>query len=226
MFPIAASIRSKRVPVVTLLLIAINTFVFILQIQSSNLDKFIDLYALIPKNIIFFNLNTLPPFITAIFLHGGFFHLLSNMWFLWVFGDTVESDLGVLRYLGLYFAAGVLGNLAQYLLNPNSAIPMLGASGAISGILGAYIVLFPKSMIKTFMIFIFSVSIVNVPAVIYIFYWFTLQLFAGILSLPFSYQSGGVAFWAHVGGFLAGVYLAKKFKKTPKIPYIEGEIVE
>lgn len=225
MFPISASIRSKRVPVITLLLIAINILVFVLQIQSNNLDKFIDLYALIPKNINFFNLNTLPPFITAIFLHGGFFHLLSNMWFLWVFGDAVESELGTLKYLSVYFAAGILGNFAQYLLNPASPIPMLGASGAISGILGAYMILFPKSMIKTFMIFIFSVSIVNIPALIYIFYWFILQLFAGILSLPFSYQSGGVAFWAHVGGFLAGAYLVKRIK-TPRAPYIEGEIVE
>lgn len=198
---------------------------FVLQIQASNLDKFISLYALIPKNINFLNIYSLLPFVTAMFLHGGFFHLLSNMWFLWVFGDAVESDLGVFKYIILYFAAGILGNLMQYLLSSNSTIPMLGASGAISGVLGAYMVLFPKSMIKTVLILIFSISIVNIPALIYIFYWFVIQLFAGILSLPFSYQSGGIAFWAHVGGFLAGVYLVKKIK-TRKVPYIEGEIVE
>lgn len=225
MFPLSASIKSRRLPVITILIIGINIFVFFLQLQSNNLDKFINLYALIPKNISFLNVNTLLPFVTAIFLHGGFIHLLSNMWFLWVFGDAVESDLGIFKYILLYFAAGILGNLTQYLLNPGSAIPMLGASGAISGILGAYIVLFPKSVIKTVLILIFSISVVNIPAVIYIFYWFIIQLFAGILSLPFSYQSGGVAFWAHVGGFLAGVYLIKRIK-APKVPYIEGEIVE
>lgn len=225
MFPISASVKTRKIPLVTIILIAVNIFVFMLQIQSGNLEKFINLYALVPKNINFMNIGTLFPFVTAMFLHGGFFHLFSNMWFLWVFGDSTESDLGVLKYLGVYFAAGILGNLTQYLLNPTSSIPMLGASGAISGVLGAYIILFPKSKIKTIMIFIFTISVVNIPAVVYIFYWFLLQLFAGILSLPFSYQSGGVAFWAHIGGFLAGMHLAKRVK-TSKVPYIEGEIVE
>src|SRR5690349_13916700 len=148
MFPISDSIKSGKFPILTVFLIGITVFVFAQQLLSPNPDVIIQKYALIPTNVNFSNLNTLYPFITAIFLHGGFLHILSNMWFLWIFGDDVEARLGKIAFLLLYFLAGIIGNLVQYLLMPGSTIPMLGASGAIAGILGAYFILFPYSKIK------------------------------------------------------------------------------
>ena len=149
------------------------------------------------------------------------------MWFLWVFGDNVEAHFGKIKFLILYLLSGIAGNILQYAFTPNSIIPILGASGAISGVLASYLVLFPTAKIRTFIILIFFFSITEIPALIYIAYWFILQLFSGIASIP-GIQNGGVAFWAHVGGFLAGLYLARRFKNgTKKNPVIiEGEIVE
>jgi len=149
------------------------------------------------------------------------------MWFLFIFGDNVEAKLGKVKFLLLYFLAGVAGNVLQYAIHPSSSIPILGASGAVSGILGAYMILLPFAKIKTILLLLFSISIVQVPAFLYIFYWFIIQLFSGIASLPFSFQSGGIAFWAHIGGFMAGIwYIRKAGKRKQKQDFIEGELVE
>lgn len=227
MFPLSDSIRSGKIPFATLLLIALNMFVFFKQLTVGS-DLLITQYALIPKNINLLIPISLLPFVTSIFLHGGFFHILSNMWFLWIFGDNVEAKIGKIKFLLLFFLAGIAGNVLQYILSTSSPIPMLGASGAVSGILGAYIVLLPKAKIKTILFIFFIFTVAEIPAFIYIFYWFLLQLFSGFASLSFSFQSGGVAFWAHVGGFLFGRWFTKKLDQanpSPRQNYIEGEIV-
>jgi membrane associated rhomboid family serine protease len=149
------------------------------------------------------------------------------MWFLWVFGDNIEAHLGKIKYLLLFLASGVAGNIAQFAFISGSNIPMLGASGAVSGVLGAYAVLFPGSRIKSLVVLLFFISIAEIPAVIYIFYWFFLQFLSGVVSLPLASTTGGVAFWAHVGGFLTGLYLARRFKPVMRKPgVIEGELVD
>ena len=224
MFPLSDSEKSGKIPFVTLALIAINCFVFFNQLTISSPDLFIHQFALTPNLV---SVQTFYTFITALFLHGGFFHIAANMWFLWIFGDNVEAKLGKVKFILLYFLAGLAGNVLQYAIHPSSSIPILGASGAISGIIGAYIILLPLAKIKTIFIFLFSFSVVQVPVVIYIAYWFVLQLFSGIASLPFSFQSGGIAFWAHIGGFMAGVWYIRKFgRNKQKQDFIEGELVD
>lgn len=226
MFPISDSHKSNKIPFVTLAIIAANIFVFYQQLTVPDGDTFILRYSLIPSNIDLLRPETLTAFVTSTFLHGGFFHIASNMWFLWIFGDNVEAHLGKIKYALLYFLAGIIGNFAQYILTPVSNIPMLGASGAVSGVLGSYFILFPGSRIKTFVVLFFYVTITEIPAVIYIFYWFIIQLFSGIASLPFAFASGGIAFWAHVGGFLTGLVLARGWKSRGRSDVIEGEIVD
>jgi membrane associated rhomboid family serine protease len=224
MFPISDSIRSNKIPIVTLAIIAANLFVFYRQLMAPN-EAFIMEYALVPSAVNFLNPYTLIPFVTSIFLHGGFFHILSNMWFLWIFGDNVEAHVGRIKFAILYLVSGIIGNLAQFLINPASDIPMIGASGAVSGVLGSYLILFPGYKIKTFVILFFYITITEIPAILYIFYWFIIQLFSGIASLPITFATGGVAFWAHVGGFLSGIILTRRFKSKKDTGVIEGEIV-
>ncbi len=225
MFPISDSAKSGRIPLVTLAIILANAYVFYQQITVSNQESFIFQYALVPSSVNLLNPQTLIPFITSTFLHGGFFHILSNMWFLWIFGDNVEARLGIIKFALLYLAAGIAGNFAQFILTPGSDIPMLGASGAVSGVLGSYFILFPSSSIKTFLFMFFFVTITKIPAVIYIFYWFVIQLFSGIISLPLTFAAGGIAFWAHVGGFVSGLIITRRFRMK-KTEIIEGEIIE
>ena len=213
MFPISDSVKPIRFPIVNILLITVTIFVFIQQILSPDQDLFIHTYSLIPSLVNFNDLSSLAPFVTAIFLHGGFLHIISNMWFLWVFGDNVEGHSGFVLFPILYFLAGIVGNVAKYIVMPDSSIPMLGASGAVAGVLGAYFVLFPHSTIKTLVPFFGYATFVNVPASFMLGYWFVLQIFSGAVSLPFSGDSGGVAFWAHVGGFVTGVIFAKIIRR-------------
>lgn len=205
MFPLSDSIRARRLPLVNLILIAATIFVFIQQLMSFNQDAFIRSYALIPSLINFDDVASLTPFITAVFLHGGFLHIISNMWFLWVFGDNVEGRVGFFLFPILYFLSGIIGNAAQYFLMSTSSIPMLGASGAVAGVLGAYYVLFPHSKIRTLVPFFGFFTIAEIPAPFMLGYWFVLQILSGAVSLPFMGETGGVAFWAHVGGFVTGV---------------------
>lgn len=226
MFPISDSVKTTKKPFITIILIAINVYIFVRYLLLGDTDSFVVEYALTPERINLFDYRTLYSFLTSQFLHGSFFHVITNMWFLWVFGDNVEEKIGRIKYLGLYLTAGVVGALLQYLINPESTIPMLGASGAVSGVLGAYFVLFKHHSIKSVVLLFFVITTVNVPAGIYIFYWFILQLFQGFASIPtLSMETGGVAFFAHVGGFGVGYVLARLLNK-PKKDYIEGEIIQ
>lgn len=215
MFPLYDENYHSRIPFITYGLIGITCYVFYLQLTSP--DNLIH-YALTPSQVSLTNPVTLLPFITSIFLHGGFIHIISNMWFLKVFGDNIEDALGHIPYLFLYLLAGVLGSLTQFLFSIGSSVPMLGASGAIAGVLGAYFILFPSNKVKTFVPFLFPFFIIDVPAIIMLGYWFVLQILSGVGSYGASPDQGGVAFFAHIAGFITGMVLAKTFgrKSTPQ----------
>ncbi len=148
--------------------------------------------------------------LTSMFLHGGWFHLIGNMWFLWLFGNNVEDSMGRGRYFGFYLLSGLAAAAAQIFVNPSSPIPMVGASGAISGVMGAYVVLYPRVRVHMLVVLGFFITRIAVPAYLMLGYWFLLQLLGGLPSL--GNEEGGVAFWAHVGGFVAGVVLILGFK--------------
>ena len=213
MFPLSDTKTSGRFPFWVVVLIAINSFVFFLELISPNLDLFVSEFALIPSQIDFSNLDGLKPLITSQFLHGGFIHILSNMWFLWIFGDNVEGKLGSFFFPIFYLLTGIVGGLAQYILDPTSNVPMLGASGAIAGILGAYMAFFPHHRIKTLIPVFGFLTTVNLPAYIMLFIWFFTQLFNGSASIISTTTTvGGIAFFAHIGGFATGWVIAKLHK--------------
>ena len=216
MFPITDSIKSKKSKIITILIILANIFVFYLELTSFDSNAFINKYSLIPNTVNFKAFSSLVPFVTAMFLHGGFLHIATNMLFLWVFGGGVEGYFGGFLFLLVYLLSGVIGNLTEYSLMSTSSIPMLGASGAIAGILGSYFVLFPYSKIKTLLFLFFFVTLVDIPAPFILGYWFLLQVVSGTFSL-ITPQSGGIAFFAHVGGFATGIIFtiiySRYFKK-------------
>ncbi len=204
--------RASR-PYLTQALIAINAAVFgyELWLDEFSLSHLLATWGTVPRH---FLPHTL---LTAMFLHGGWMHLISNLWFLWVFGDNIEDTLGRVRYLALYLACGITGGLAHVFLNSASALPAIGASGAISGVMGAYLVLFPRSRITTLIpLFLFATTI-EVPALLMIGYWFVVQIFSGVDQLArASAQSGGTAWFAHIGGFLAGIALIQWMPRRPR----------
>jgi membrane associated rhomboid family serine protease len=148
--------------------------------------------------------------LTSMFLHGGWLHLIGNMWFLWLFGNNVEDSMGRARYLVFYLLSGLAAAATQTFMNPNSAIPMVGASGAISGVMGAYVVLYPRVRVHMLVVLGFFITRIAVPAFLMLGYWFLLQLLGGLPSL--GDETGGVAFWAHAGGFVTGALLIQLFK--------------
>ena len=202
MIPLRDINRSYSTPLVTMALIAVNVAVFLYQVTldpfSSN--HFIMEYGLIPARFHF------SALVTSMFLHGGWLHLIGNMWFLWIYGDNIEDVLGRGPYLFFYLACGILAMASQMAVAPTSRIPNVGASGAIAGVMGAYLVKFPQARIVTLFWFglIFTL---DVPAVLILAYWFFLQLFSGVGSVAEASVRGGVAWFAHIGGFLAGIVL-------------------
>lgn len=208
MLPLRDHNPPPRFPFVTWILIAANVFVFWMEISAPNVRRFILEYGLVPENL------EIADFFSAMFLHGGWFHLISNMWFLHIFGDNVEDRLGKIKYLLFYLASGVVAGLAQYTVDPTSTIPMIGASGAVAGVLGAYILFFPRHTVDTLVPIFYFIQIMRLPAIILIGYWFVTQLFAGVGSLAVNTAAtGGIAFFAHIGGFLTGAVLAQLFSK-------------
>jgi membrane associated rhomboid family serine protease len=206
MFPLSDSLKPTRFPFINWLVVGITIYIFIQQILAPDQLAFINQYALIPSTVDFNNYETLIPFVTSIFLHGGILHILSNMWFLIIFGDNVDARLTPLGYLTLYILAGVVGGVSQYMFMQNETIPMLGASGAVAGILGCYAVLFPHSQVKTLIFIVFFVTIINVSAPILLGYWFILQLISGANTFgELGANQGGVAYIAHIAGFIVGV---------------------
>lgn len=208
MFPIRDHNPSESFPLVTIFIIIVTSIAFYLQLTAPDFEGFIMQYALVPSRVDVSRLETLLPFIYSIFMHGGWLHIISNLWFLWIFGDNIEATLGHVRYLFFYLLCGIAAGLTQYLFSASSDIPMLGASGAVAGVLGAYLVLFPRHKIDTLM-FMFGgfMQRIQVPASFMLGYWFVIQFISGVGS--FGFEGGGVAWWAHVGGFAAGWVLVR-----------------
>ena len=212
MIPIKDTIRSKTFPVVTWLLVIANMLVFLFEISlsPSGLNSFFDQFALIPARLELASPTTWYPLLTHMFLHGGWVHILGNMWFLILFGDNVEDRMGPERFLLFYLLGGMAAGMAQVLLSRDSSVPSLGASGAIAAVLGAYILFFPAAKVITLIpIFLFP-WFVDIPAYIYLGIWFIIQLFSGFLSSNTT-SAGGVAWWAHIGGFIFGLLFARLF---------------
>lgn len=212
--PIRDHNPSGKLPLVTILIALINSAVFLfeLSLTKPQLEAFIENYALIPTLIDPSNPITLKPFVTSMFLHGSPIHIVSNMLFLWVFGDNIEAVLGKFKYIVFYFTGGILATIGQFIFIQNSETPMLGASGAIAAVLGAYFVLYPQARIEVLVPIFFIPAIIVVPASFMLAYWFVTQLLSGIYSLTTpAYSLGGIAFIAHAAGFVSGALLIRIF---------------
>ncbi len=220
MFPLRDTIPSRHFPLITWILIGINTLVFLFELSlgKPGLERFFYLYGLVPARyshpqwaqIAGFPLDNYWPFFTHMFLHGGWSHLIGNMWTLWIFGDNVEDRMGRWRFLVFYLLMGLLAGTGHFIFNAGSTIPTVGASGAIAGVLGAYFVLFPHARIITLVPLFFWPLFFELPAVFFLVFWFFTQLVGGTFA-GLQGSVGGVAWWAHVGGFIAGVVLHKFF---------------
>jgi len=207
----------------TVSIIILNTIVFLFELKLSpkELESLFYLFGIVPARfshpiwaaIMGFPLDNYWPFLTSMFLHGGWIHFLGNMWALWLFGDNVEERMGHFRFLLFYLLCGLIAGIVHYLFNINSTIPTIGASGAIAGVMGAYFLLFPHSRVITLVPIFFFIDIWEIPAFFYFIIWFLIQVFSGILSLTSSNVYEGIAFWAHVGGFISGIITFSLFLK-------------
>lgn len=221
MIPLKDKNPTHRVPVVTIALIVANIAVFLYEVSlGPELEQFLFTFGVVPNDIVGsfavgqIRLGALLPLFTSLFVHGGWLHLGGNMLYLWVFGDNVEDKLGRGRYLVFYLVCGLVASLLHVFIDPNSTVPTVGASGAISGILGAYLLMFPRARVITVIpIFVF-LQFVELPALLVLGFWFVMQFFNGLISLGYETGGmGGVAWWAHIGGFVAGLVLILPFRK-------------
>src|SRR5881227_1274527 len=225
MFPIQDSVPSRSVPVVTRALILINVLVFFfeLMLPRQGVEQLFYIFGLVPARFthpdwaayVGFPVDSYWPILTHQFLHGGWLHIVANMWTLWIFGDNVEDRMGPLRFIIFYLVCGVLAALTQVLVTPNATIPSVGASGAIAGVLGAYFLFFPTARLIVLIPILFFPFFFELPAVIFLVLWFFIQLFSGTAMLASHQQVGGIAFWAHIGGFIAGMLLCRFFVRRP-----------
>jgi membrane associated rhomboid family serine protease len=204
MIPLRDTQRSSSPPVVTILLIVANAVAFFYELSLDEFSRnhLISVYGVVPDRLNYVSL------VTSMFLHGGWMHIIGNMWFLWIFGDNVEDILGHFQFLIFYLTCGVAAGLTHVLLNPNSNLPTIGASGAIAGVMGAYLVKFPHARVLTLVPIFFFLTTYELPAAFVLIYWFIIQFFSGVGSVAYSRASeGGTAWFAHVGGFVAGIVL-------------------
>jgi len=226
MIPIRDTIRAQNFPVVNVLLILLNgvVFLFELSLRPGALDRLIFTYGLVPAH--FWTTKGVAewlPIFTSMFLHGGWLHVISNMLALYIFGDNVEDRLGHGRYLIFYLLGGTLAALAHLVAYRTSDVPTIGASGAIAAVLGAYLVLYPQAKVLTLIPIFIIFPIIEVPAVVYLGFWFLSQLITGVSALTANtFQGGGVAWWAHVGGFVSGALLVWVFApRRPRRTYLD-----
>ncbi len=232
MFPLFDTIPRRHVPLTTITLIVVNTLVFAMQLSLPRpaLEQFLRVFGIVPAWFVHpawahqvgYSVSCCLPLVTSMFLHGGWLHLLSNMWALWIFGDNVEDQMGPARFLLFYLTCGVISAVVHIATNLNSTVPTLGASGAIAGVLGAYLVLFPLARVVVLVPLFFWPLFFELPAVTYLGIWFLMQFFSGALALASPEAAGGIAWWAHVGGFAAGIVLHRVFlirHKTKRRPY-------
>jgi membrane associated rhomboid family serine protease len=228
MFPIRDSIPTKRFPIVNCLLIVLNILFFLFEVSLSeeSLNLLVQNFGIVPdlytdpnlRKSFGGNLWYYLPFLSNMFLHGGWLHLIGNVWTLYIFGDNVEDRMGRLRYLAFYLLCGVLASVTHIMFNWDSPIPAIGASGAISGVMGAYMFLFLKSRVLMLIPIFYIPFFFRIPAFIYLGYWFLIQFFSGAGEFISAEVTGGVAFWAHIGGFVAGAILYRIFTDKSYIP--------
>ena len=221
MIPLRDKNPTRRVPIVNIALIVVNIAVFVYELGlGPNLGQFFQTWGFVPNAIAGMftsgrvSLGGSLPLFTTMFIHGGWLHLGGNMLYLWIFGDNVEDKLGHGRYLVFYLVCGIIASALNVLVDPRSTIPIVGASGAISGVLGAYLLMFPRARVLTLIPFFFFLPLAELPALIVLGFWFVMQFFNGLISLGFEAGGmGGVAWWSHIGGFAAGLVLAIPLRK-------------
>ncbi len=224
MIPLKDTIPSQTFPVVNISLIVINSIVFLYEVSlGPQLGELFKVLGVIPVKYFWlkqyepFNLvERYLPLFTSMFLHGGWVHIIGNMWYLWIFGDNVEDRMGHGRYLLFYILCGLAAGLTHIYLNPTSTVPTVGASGAIAGVMGAYFILFPHSRVLTLLPIFFFIDIIEIPAFFFLGFWVLLQFFQGAITLMATPTAGGVAWWAHFGGFITGAVLVFFFKKPKR----------
>jgi len=219
--PLFDTIPRRQVPLVTTGIILLNAVVFVIELSlpQESLLQLLYIFGIVPARFsepawgtgIFYSVGCCWPLLTSMFLHGGWVHIISNMWTLWIFGDNVEDRMGHFRFLLFYLCCGLISAVVHILTNMHSPIPTIGASGAISGILGAYFVLFPLSQIVVLVPIFFWPVFLQVPAFVYLGLWFFTRFFSGTLSLAVPEAAGGIAWWAHIGGFVSGIVLHRLF---------------
>jgi len=211
MFPLRDTVQARSLPLMNWTLIAVNVLVFVLLLSGPRAELWIARYGLVPAQL-FSTPTAWLTIVTSMFLHGGLFHLISNMWALYIFGDNIEDRMGPGRFLIFYLLCGGVAAIVHVWMNPGSTIPTVGASGAISGVMGAYLVLFPYSRVITLIPFFFFPYLFEVPALFFIGLWFGGQLMNALVTSALAPPDvGGVAWWAHVGGFVAGIVLVRLF---------------
>ena len=209
MFPIGDDDSARRtVPVVTYGLIVLNVLLFLVELNGG--EAFIQQWSVVPRRLLANPATDFPTIFTSMFMHGGWLHLLGNMLYLWIFGDNVEDTFGHAKFLVFYLLCGVAATFAQVLVSSTSSVPNLGASGAIAGVLGAYIVMFPRGQVRVMM----GRGVIPMPALVVIGFWIVLQFISGIGSITQTADTGGVAYLAHIGGFIAGLVLTFLFRGT------------
>lgn len=223
MLPLRDNVPTRRFPVVTVTVIVINVLVYLLEVVldlGGSLDDFLFRWGVIPYDVTrAFNLEEALTLITAMFLHGGFMHIAGNMLYLWIFGNNVEDAMGRGRFVLFYLLCGVLASLAQILPAPSLRIPSIGASGAIAGVLGGYLILYPRARVSTLIMLGYFGRVREISAIWVLGFWFVLQLLNGLFSLTaLESGGGGVAWFAHIGGFVAGLLLVRLFARRRQPP--------
>jgi hypothetical protein len=217
MIPIRDTARPRRFPIVNWLIIATNGLFFLLEIaQRQGLREFIETYGLVPARVVGMELGpaSFVSFFMFMFLHGSVIHLLANMWSLYIFGDNVEDRLGSGRYLLFYLAIGLTSGLGHVMIHPDSTVPTIGASGAIAGVMGAYAVMFPRSKILTLVPLFIFFYFIEVPAYVFVAIWFVFQFASATGAAA---QKAGIAWWAHIAGFVFGIILSEMFAGFPHL---------
>jgi membrane associated rhomboid family serine protease len=215
MIPIRDVNPSRSFPIMTIGLIVINVLIFLFEVSAGrNLEVLFNKFALIPDKYFslvakggFNYIQRFSPFITSQFLHGGWLHVIGNMWFLWIFGDNIEDRLGHFKFILFYLLCGVAAGLAHVYTNSSSAVPTVGASGAIAGVMGAYTILYPRAKVLTLFIFFFFIRFIEVPAFLFLGVWFSIQFISGAVTMASSSSDAGIAWFAHIGGFVVGIIL-------------------
>jgi membrane associated rhomboid family serine protease len=226
MFPLKDTIPGREFPIATWSIIIVNVIVFLVEesLPRETLKEVFYFFGIVPARyshpewsiLLGLPFDNYWPFLTNIFLHGSWMHIIGNMWSLYLFGDNVEDRMGHLRFLLFYLLSGIAAGLTHFIFNIDSTVPALGASGAIAGVMGAYFILYPHSRIITLIPLFFIPYFIEIPAFIYMIVWFSSQFFSGTFSLLSPEAGGGIAWWAHIGGFISGIVLLPFFRKSER----------